>query len=64
MVLKIKNLINFVKGAKEELRKVTWPDRDEVTSFTIVVVITVIIISVFLWFIDTALMKLIQIVMG
>lgn len=64
MVLKIKNLINFVKGAKEELRKVTWPDRDEVTSFTIVVVITVIIISVFLWFIDTALMKLIQVVMG
>ena len=64
MVSKIKNLINFVKEAKEELRKVTWPDRDEVTSFTIVVVITVIIISIFLWFIDTALMKLIKVVMG
>ncbi len=64
MVSKIKNLINFVKEAKEELRKVTWPDRDEVTSFTIVVVITVIIISIFLWFVDTALMKLIQIVVG
>jgi len=64
LVLRIKNLINFVKGAKEELRKVTWPDRDEVTSFTIVVVITVIIISVFLWFVDTALMKLIKVVMG
>lgn len=64
MVLKIKQLINFVKEAKEELRKVTWPDRDEVTSFTIVVVITVIIISIFLWFIDTALMKLIKVVMG
>ena len=64
MVSKIKNLINFVKEAKEELRKVTWPDRDEVTSFTIVVVITVIIISVFLWFVDTALMKLIKVVMG
>lgn len=64
MVLRIKNLINFVKGAKEELRKVTWPDRDEVTSFTIVVVITVIIISAFLWFVDTALMKLIKVVMG
>lgn len=64
MVLKIKKWINFVKEAKEELRKVTWPDRDEVTSFTIVVVITVIIISIFLWFIDTALMKLIKVVMG
>lgn len=64
MVSKIKKLIDFAKEAKEELRKVTWPDRDEVTSFTIVVVITVIIISVFLWFVDTALMKLIKVVMG
>lgn len=64
MVSKIKQLIEFVKEAKEELRKVTWPDRDEVTSFTIVVVITVIMISLFLWLVDSALMKLIKVVMG
>ena len=64
MVSKIKQFIDFVKEAKEELRKVTWPDRDEVTSFTIVVVITVIMISLFLWLIDSALMRLIKVVMG
>jgi preprotein translocase subunit SecE len=64
LVSKIKQYINFVKEAKEELRKVTWPDRDEVTSFTIVVVITVIMISIFLWLVDSALMKLIKVVMG
>ncbi len=64
MVSKIKQFINFVKEAKEELRKVTWPDRDEVTSFTIVVVITVIMISLFLWLVDSALMKLVKVVMG
>jgi preprotein translocase subunit SecE len=64
LVSKIKQFINFVKEAKEELRKVTWPDRDEVTSFTIVVVITVIMISLFLWLVDSALMKLVKVVMG
>ena len=64
MVSKIKQFIDFAKEAKEELRKVTWPDRDEVTSFTIVVVITVIMISLFLWLVDSALMKLIKVVMG
>jgi len=64
LVSKIKQFIDFAKEAKEELRKVTWPDRDEVTSFTIVVVITVIMISLFLWLVDSALMKLIKVVMG
>jgi len=59
----VKEFLQFVRESKEELRKVTWPDRDEVTNFTIVVVITVIFISLFLWFIDTGLMTLIKTVM-
>ncbi|OHD68335.1 MAG: preprotein translocase subunit SecE [Spirochaetes bacterium RBG_16_49_21] len=50
----------FVRDAREELKKVTWPSRDEVTSFTIVVVITVIILSVFLWLVDSGLVFLIK----
>jgi preprotein translocase subunit SecE len=64
LVAKIKQFVDYLKESREELRKVTWPDRDEVTSFTIVVVITVIMISLFLWFVDSALMKLIKVVMG
>lgn len=64
MVAKIKQFVDYLKESREELRKVTWPDRDEVTSFTIVVVITVIMISLFLWFVDSALMKLIKVVMN
>jgi preprotein translocase subunit SecE len=50
----------FVSEAKDELRKVTWPSRDEVTSFTVVVVVTIVVISLFLWFIDSGLMILIK----
>ena len=56
----MKKALTFIRESKEELKKVTWPDRDEVTSFTGVVVVTVVIISLFLWFVDTALMTLIR----
>lgn len=59
----MKEILQFVRESKEELRKVTWPSRNEVTSFTVVVVITVIFMSLFLWLIDTGLMSLIKVVM-
>ncbi|MCU0846585.1 MAG: preprotein translocase subunit SecE [Spirochaetes bacterium] len=53
-------ILQFLRESKEELLKVTWPDRDEVTSFTMVVLITVVVISVFLWMVDTGLLALIN----
>jgi preprotein translocase subunit SecE len=60
----VKKALQFLREAKEELKKVTWPDRDEVTSFTMVVVVTVVIVAMFLWLVDSGLMFLIRIVMG
>jgi len=59
----IKKIITFIHEARDELKKVTWPDRDEVTSFTMVVVVSVIIISLFLWFTDSIIMSVIKIAM-
>lgn len=56
-------MIAYVREAKDELKKVTWPTRDEVTSFTMVVVVAVLVISIFLWLVDTGLMYLIKTVM-
>jgi preprotein translocase subunit SecE len=64
LISKIKQLISFFKDSREELKKVTWPDRDEVTSFTVVVVISLIVFSLFLWLVDTGLMTLIKVVIG
>jgi len=59
----ISQITNFVRESKEELKKVTWPDRDEVTSFTVVVVVTVFVVALFLWLIDNFLMMIIKAVM-
>ncbi len=42
----------FIKEAKAELKKVTWPSRAEVTSTTIVVIISVFFFGFFLFFMD------------
>jgi preprotein translocase subunit SecE len=54
----VRKAIAFVRESKDELKKVTWPTREEVTSFTVVVVVTVLVVSFFLWFIDSGLMYL------
>lgn len=63
MLKPINQVVTFVRESKDELKKVTWPERDEVTSFTVVVIIAVVIVSLFLWIIDTFLMKIVQAVM-
>lgn len=55
--------VQFVKESREELKKVSWPERDEVSALTMVVVITVIITALFLWLVDAALMKIVSLVM-
>ena len=50
----------WFREMKSELKKVTWPTRDEVTSFTMVVVVALLVISIFLWAVDAGLMYLIN----
>lgn len=53
----------FVLESREEFKKVTWPTREEVTNFTLVVIVSVVILSLFLWIIDLGLLELIKMVM-
>lgn len=55
--------IQFVKESRDELKKVSWPERDEVSALTMVVLVTVIITSLFLWLVDATLMKIVSLVM-
>ncbi len=63
MIRPINQVATFVRESRDELKKVTWPERDEVTSFTVVVIVAVVIVSIFLWIVDTCLMTIMQTVM-
>ena len=49
-----KRFWSFLKEAKAELKKVTWPSREEVTATTIVVIISIVFFGFFLFFMDVA----------
>jgi len=59
----LKKVLQFIRESREELRQVAWPDKDEVTSFTGVVLVAVIVVSLFLWAVDMGLMALITFVL-
>jgi preprotein translocase subunit SecE len=47
-----RRLGNFLKDVRAELKKVTWPSRNEVTSTTIVVIAATIFFGFYLFFMD------------
>lgn len=47
----------FMKDVQLEMKKVSWPPRKEIVGSTVVVIISVIIISFFLGFVDIILQK-------
>lgn len=51
---------NFLKEVKIELKKVSFPGRDEVLGSTKVVLITVLIMSMFLGLVDRGLSALVS----
>ncbi len=53
----------FFKEVKIELKKVVFPGKDEVIGSTKVVVVLVLIIAIFLGFVDMLLSKLVGIAM-
>ncbi len=47
-----KRLRNFLKETRAELKKVTWPSRNEITNTTVVVIISVFFFGFYLFAMD------------
>ena len=48
-------LANYVQETKEELKKCTWPSRDELKGSTVVVLLSVALLGLFTYLCDIAL---------
>ena len=47
----------FLKEVRQELRKVDWPTREETVAYTLVVLVTVIVMTSFVFVIDLGFSK-------
>lgn len=57
---KIEKAKQFVTEARQELKKVTWPTRQQAITSTWVVIAVTVILSVFLGLVDLVLSKLVS----
>ena len=48
-------LANYVQETKEELKKCTWPSRDELKGSTVVVILSILLLGVFTVLVDIVL---------
>lgn len=53
---------NYFKGVKAELKKVNWPNRKELTNYTIVVVVTCVIMTIVIWGLDLLFESVIKLI--
>jgi preprotein translocase subunit SecE len=54
----------FLREVKTELKKVTWPQKKETVASTSIVLVIVIIIAIFLGFVDLGLSKIIKVILS
>lgn len=56
-------VMRFLREAKSELKKVTWPTRRELIANTIVVFIAVVLSAILIWAIDSIFAGLFQLIL-
>lgn len=56
----IAQLSDYVKLTREELRKCTWPTWDELKGSTLVVTISIVLLGVFTYAVDTAFFYIVR----
>ena len=64
VVEKAKGLKTFLSECMEELRKVTWPDAEQLRNATFVVILFTIAISIVIWLMDMVVSFVIRSIMG
>ena len=50
----------FLREVKAEMKKVSWPNKQELASNTGVVFVSVVLVAVVIWIVDTMLTELLR----
>jgi len=48
----VEKLRNYLKGVRNEVHRVSWPTRQEVISFTVLVLLLVVVLTLYIWGVD------------
>ena len=45
-------IVNYLKGVRAEIARVTWPTRNEIISLTALILLLVVVVTLYIWGID------------
>jgi preprotein translocase subunit SecE len=57
-------ITDFINGVIKEMKKVTWPTKDELKDSTVVVLASTVILSLFVALIDAMLTQVMKLLLG
>jgi len=57
-------IVRYLKEVRAEIRKVTWPSRDEVVRLSTIVVATLLVASLFMALVDYLFSWLMRLIIG
>ncbi|MEF2969070.1 preprotein translocase subunit SecE [Paenibacillus sp. M1] len=55
-----KSLISFFSESWAELKKVRWPNRKELTNYTLIVLGTIVVVAIYFWVLDIGISAVIE----
>jgi preprotein translocase subunit SecE len=58
------SVLEFIKEARMELRKVVWPTRTETLQTTLAIIVVVVVTSIFMWLLDALLLWAVRLLTG
>ena len=63
MILKV-TPIQFFRQVRQEVKKITWPSRKEVSQVTMIVLVIVTLAAAFFFAVDVVLAGLVEFILG
>ncbi len=60
----LKRLKRFFHDIRIELKKVNWPNRRELATFTGIVLVVILVIGAFFWVLDSGLTGVLRIIIN
>ncbi len=55
-------ITGFLKDVRRELKKVVWPNRRELTTYTTVVLVAVALVAGIIWVVDAGYQQILQLI--
>jgi len=53
-------ITNYLKGVRSEVDRVSWPTRSEVISFTVLILVLIVVLTIYIWGVDTVIQAVIR----